>query len=146
MGEKSHEHGPDILIDFYKENRIKSWQVDMAYIEDWLDALDDESVALVLAAVGMLQERGPLLKRPLVGAIEGSRFKNMKELRPGSAGASEIRILFAFDPWRHAILLLGGDKRGQWHAWYKRAIPEADRRFEEHLEAMRQRRGYESEP
>lgn len=54
MGEKSHEHGPDILIDFYKENRIKSWQVDMAYIEDWLDALDDESLALVLAAVGML--------------------------------------------------------------------------------------------
>ncbi|MEC4271807.1 type II toxin-antitoxin system RelE/ParE family toxin [Adlercreutzia sp. R25] len=137
MGEKSHGHNPDIPIDLYKENRIKSWQVDMAYIEDWLDTLDDESVALVLAAVGVLREQGPLLKRPLVGAIEGSRFKNMKELRPGSAGVSEIRILFAFDPRRHAILLLGGDKRGQWRAWYKRAIPEADRRFAEHLETMR---------
>ena len=67
----------------------------------------------------------------------------MKELRTPSPGRSEIRILFAFDPHRKAILLLGGDKSGAsatrksnkdtWARWYKTAIPEADRRFDEHL-------------
>lgn len=41
--------------------------------------------------------------RPLVDTIAGSAIPNMKELRPGSVGMSEIRILFAFDPWRSAI-------------------------------------------
>jgi hypothetical protein len=47
----------------------------------------------------------------------------MKELRPGSAGSTEVRILFCFDPRRQAILLVAGDKSGQWQDWYKRAIP-----------------------
>ena len=48
--------------------------------------------------------------RPLVDTVEHSRFPNMKELRPASPGRSEIRILFAFDPVRRAIMLLAGDK------------------------------------
>lgn len=60
----------------------------------------------------------------------------MKELRPGSAGGSEIRILFAFDPVRRAILLLAGDKSGRWERWYRQAIPLADQRFDEHLAEM----------
>lgn len=61
----------------------------------------------------------------------------MKELRPGSAGRSEIRILFAFDPVRQAVLLVVGDKAGRWKQWYKRAIPLADDRFDEHIERVR---------
>jgi hypothetical protein len=58
---------------------------------------------------------------------------NLKELRPGSAGRTEVRILFVFDPWRSAILLTGGDKSGDWHGWYRRAIPHAEQLYEEYL-------------
>lgn len=62
----------------------------------------------------MLADQGPALGRPLVDRLKTSRFHNMKELRPASAGASEVRIVFAFDPVREAILLVAGDKSGQW--------------------------------
>jgi len=57
----------------------------------------------------------------------------MKELRPPSTGRSEVRILFAFDPWRAAILLVAGDKSGQWTRWYRTAIPHAERLYDEYL-------------
>jgi hypothetical protein len=57
----------------------------------------------------------------------------MKELRPGSSGASEIRILFAFDPVRRAVLLVAGDKAGNWRGWYDTNIPLADKRYDEHV-------------
>jgi hypothetical protein len=58
----------------------------------------------------LLAERGPQFGRPLVDTVIRSRHKNMKELRPVSSGRSELRILFAFDPERRAILLVAGDK------------------------------------
>lgn len=61
----------------------------------------------------------------------------MKELRPGSVGKSEIRILFVFDPWRSAVLLLAGDKAGQWQRWYRQAIPLAERLYEMYLQERR---------
>jgi hypothetical protein len=73
----------------------------------------------------------------LADKVKGSRHHNMKELRPGSAGRSELRVLFAFDRARQAILLTAGDKEGQWQDWYKREIPLADDRFDEHLARMR---------
>jgi hypothetical protein len=69
----------------------------------------------------------------LVDTIKGSRHSNMKELRPGSTGRSEIRLLFAFDPTRQAILLVGGDKSNNWKGWYDTNIPLADNRYDEHL-------------
>jgi hypothetical protein len=57
----------------------------------------------------------------------------MKELRPPSAGRSEIRVLLAFDPWRAAILLIAGDKSGQWAKWYRTAIPRAEQLHSEYL-------------
>ena len=56
-----------------------------------------------MAAIEMLEERGPQLGRPLVDTVTASRHKNMKELRPGSSGQTELRILFAFDPKRQAV-------------------------------------------
>ncbi|WP_253904860.1 type II toxin-antitoxin system RelE/ParE family toxin [Adlercreutzia sp. ZJ473] len=107
-------------------------------IEGWLDDQDSRTVAHIMAALEVLGERGPSLGRPLVDVVKGSRFKNMKELRPASPPGSEIRILFAFDPLRSAIMLLAGDKSkggsgGAWSSWYKRAIPEAEKRYEKHL-------------
>ena len=80
----------------------------------------------------LLEERGPGLSRPVVDSIVASRHPNMKELRAGS-----IRALFAFDPLRRAIVLVGGDKRNDWTGWYERTIPRADNLLDEHLDAMR---------
>ncbi|MBA4864111.1 type II toxin-antitoxin system RelE/ParE family toxin [Streptomyces sp. PSKA54] len=56
------------------------------------------------------------------------------ELRPGSAGRTEIRVLFVFDPWRSAVLLVAGDKSGDWSGWYDWAIPRAERLLTVYLE------------
>ena len=85
--------------------------------------------------VTLLAQRGPELRRPVVGDITSSRHPNMKELRASSAGA--LRVLFAFDPRRHAILLLGGDKSDQWDKWYTGAIAEADDLYDIHLDELR---------
>lgn len=69
----------------------------------------------------------------LVDTITSSKIKNLKELRPGSSGTSEVRILFVFDPWRSAILLVAGDKSGKWNRWYTRAIPHAEQLYEVYL-------------
>jgi hypothetical protein len=81
----------------------------------------------------MLIEAGPELGRPLADRIQHSRLSNLKELRPGSAGPSEIRMLYIFDPRRNAVLLVAGDKAGNWEAWYRQAIPLAEQRYEDHL-------------
>ena len=59
----------------------------------------------------------------------------MKELRVTAAGA--LRVLFAFDPRRNAILLIGGDKSGQWQQWYRKAVPVADDLYDEHINELR---------
>jgi hypothetical protein len=105
-------------------------------VDEWLAALDDGSLQQVTAAVRELREAGPVLGRPLADTVRASRHRNMKELRPGSSGRSEIRILFAFDPARRAVPLVAGDKSGQWRQWYKRAIPLADDRFDEHVRQL----------
>jgi len=74
---------------------------------------------------------GPTLGRPIVDRVKGSSLHHLKELRPGSARASEIRILFAFDPGSNAVLLVAGDKAGSWRRWYTNAIPLAEQRFNE---------------
>jgi hypothetical protein len=84
---------------------------------------------LVAAAIDQLEEKGPALARPLADHVKGSKLHKMKELRPGSAGASEVRILFCFDAERQAVLLVAGDKQGNWSGWYKAAIPLAEERY-----------------
>jgi len=98
----------------------------------WFTALIKEDLASavqVAQAVTALREEGPALGRPLVDRIQGSRIHHPQELRPGSAGRSEIRILFAFDPTRSALLLLGGDKSGNWRRWYRENIPVAEQLY-----------------
>ena len=115
----------------------EAWEIDVELVDDWLKAVDDGTYDQVVAALRILTELGPGLGRPLVDSIIGSRHKNMKELRPGSSGRSEVRILFAFDPKRRAILLLAGDKQGAWAKWYRKNIPVADDRYDEHLEQLK---------
>ena len=107
-----------------------SWEIYLTdEVNDWLDYLlenDADSHRQVVSAVEALADAGPNLGRPLVDRIKASSLHNLKELRPGSSGRSEIRILFMFDPWRSAILLVAGDKAGNWSAWYRQAIPRAE--------------------
>lgn len=119
-----------------------SWFVDFhPACESWANDLDQSDAEALLAAIRVLREQGPNLGRPLVDTIKGSRHTNMKELRPGSTGRSEIRLLFAFDKERKAILLVGGDKSDDWKGWYDRNIPIADARFDEHQGQIDERRG-----
>jgi hypothetical protein len=101
----------------------------------WFTALIKEDLASatqVAQAVAALREEGPALGRPLVDRLKGSTIHHLKELRPGSRGRSEIRIIFAFDPARSALLLLGGDKAGNWQRWYRDNIPNAERLYLEY--------------
>lgn len=113
------------------------WELDASLIEDWIVGLGSEDYNQVFAALRVLSHEGPTLGRPLVDTIKGSTVKNLKELRPGSTGRSEIRILFAFDPTRRAILLVAGDKAGNWQRWYAKNIPVAERRYHAHLDQLR---------
>lgn len=103
---------------------------------DWYGLLADEAGDAVGAAVDVLAERGPALGRPLVDRVRTSRHHNMKELRV-SSGGRRLRVLFAFDPRSTAILLLGGDKTGDWTGWYDEAIPRADTLYDEYLDELR---------
>lgn len=101
----------------------------------WWDGLTTEQQEDVAARVELLEQHGPSLGRPVVDRVTASSFHNMKELRCSSDGA--LRALFAFHPRREAILLLGGDKTGNWEAWYREAIPQADQLYADYLEALR---------
>jgi len=63
----------------------------------------------------------------------------MKELRPGSSGRTELRLLFAFDPQRRGIFLVAGDKAGNWQRWYEKNIPVADDLFDAHLQRLKEK-------
>jgi hypothetical protein len=110
-----------------------SWSVDFhPACEAWAYGLDQPDAEALLAAVRVLRDAGPTLGRPLVDGIKGSRRANMKELRPGSTGRTEIWVLFAFDKQRKALLLVGGDKSDDWTGWYETNIPIAHQRFDDH--------------
>jgi hypothetical protein len=101
---------------------------------DWYGGLDADEQDDVVAAVTKLEELGPALGRPLVDTIATSRHANMKELRPLGGN---MRILFAFDPRRAAILLIGGDKTNRWAEWYRAYIPIADQLYHDHLATLK---------
>ena len=103
-------------------------------VRDWLLDIrrsDRDTAAQIGRAIQLVLEGGPGIGRPLVDTIRGSALANLKELRPGSAGRSEIRVLFVFDPERRMLLLVAGDKSENWRRWYDQAIPLAESRFAE---------------
>jgi len=112
--------------DIYLTDEVAAWL-------QHLQATDPKTADLIDDAIYALSCSGPALGRPLVDTITGSKIKNLKELRPGSSGTSEVRVLFVFDPWRSAILLVAGDKAGKWGRWYAEAIPRAEQLYEIYL-------------
>lgn len=106
-----------------------------AEFDSWWKTLTDSEQRKVVASVEALQELGPTTGRPLVDSVEGSRHSNMKELRV----TQMMRIFFAFDPRRVAILLIGGDKAGKTKRFYKRMISVADSIYSKHLKMIREK-------
>ncbi len=113
-----------------------AWEIE--YTEEfgvwWASLTEDEQVS-VAASVQLLEERGPMLGFPHSSGIIGSKHGHMRELRTQHDG-HPFRTLYAFDPRRNAILLIGGDKTGN-DRWYEINVPIADRLYDEHLEQLR---------
>lgn len=103
---------------------------------DWWAMLSESEQESIAASVQLLEERGPNLGFPHSSGISGSRHSHMRELRTQHEGRP-YRTLYAFDPRRNAILLIGGDKTGD-NRWYEVNVPIADRLYDEHLEEIRQ--------
>lgn len=101
----------------------------------WLDEQEEERRIKILGHLDLLEERGPLLGRPYVDTLKGSKIKNLKELRVQHK-TEPIRILFAFDPKQQAVIILGGSKQAD-KRWYDTNIPIAERMFFEYLEKRR---------
>lgn len=105
------------------------WEVRLVdEVLDWMDSLEPNELRRVIDAIDALEVNGPGLGRPTVDTISNSTIANLKELRPGT-----VRILFVFDPYRSAILLVAGDKSGKWNRWYDTAIPLAEERYKAYL-------------
>lgn len=102
-----------------------------AVFENWYLELNLPSQEAVTRVVSLLEELGPALSFPYSSAIAGSKIA-LRELRIQAMG-EPLRVLYAFDPSREAVLLLGGNKVGKGNRWYKSAIPAAERLYAEYL-------------
>lgn len=108
------------------------WKTEyLEHFEEWFFNLSDDKRESIAALIHLLEEFGPNLGRPYSDTLKGSKFKNMKELRRQHKG-DPYRIIYCFDPKRRAVLILGGNKKGN-NRWYKKHIPIADKLYEEYL-------------
>jgi len=103
--------------------------------ESWWNGLNEDAQVAVNAYVSLLEEHGVGLGFPYSSDIKQASNAQMRELRPIYKGVP-YRVLYAFDPRRVAVLLLGGDKTGS-PKWYDEFVPIADRLYKEHLDELR---------
>lgn len=120
----------------FMEYFAHAWEIEYTdEFGDWWNSLTEAEQESVRASVKLLEALGPDLRFPHTSGVHGSKHSHMRELRTQHAGRP-YRTLFAFDPRRSAILLIGGDKTGN-RRWYDTHIPLADRLYDVHLEALR---------
>lgn len=105
---------------------------------EWWDTLTVEEQASITFSVRLLEEEGVNLTRPHADTVKGSQYPNMRELRCQHEGRP-YRILYAFDPRRVAMLLIGGDKTGN-SRWYKVFVPKADAIYATHLREIQKKK------
>jgi DNA-binding XRE family transcriptional regulator len=106
----------------------------------WLDEVrraDRGTLIQIGQAITALAEEGPGLGRPLVVTVPGSSLPNLRELRPGSRGSAEVRLLFIVDPYRHAVFLVAGDKPGKRPERSQPAIRQAEEAYRDYLSSAR---------
>lgn len=113
-----------------------SWEVEYTNeFERWWSDLTIRQQDALAVKVQLLMRYGPFLPHPHSSGIIGSRHGRMRELRVQSGGRP-LRVFYAFDPRRIAILLIGGDKTGN-DRFYEQYVPIADYLYDEHLEELR---------
>ena len=126
------------IDDTFHPGYISPMSWDVEYTDEfgsWWTGLSEAEQESLDASVRLLEERGPALGFPHSSGIQGSKHSRMRELRTQHDGRP-FRTLYAFDPRRSAILLIGGDKTGNGR-WYEVNVPIADRLYDEHLEQLR---------
>jgi len=117
--------------------RLVAWEVEGTdEFAEWFTGLSDGEQVDVGRVVDLLVEHGPALPFPYSSRIETSRHHHMRERRIKHEGRP-YRVLYAFDPRRAAILLLGGDKTGNKH-WYEENVRKADDLYDECLQELEQ--------
>jgi hypothetical protein len=112
-----------------------AWEIE--YTDEfgaWWETLNEKEQNDITVVVNLLIERGANLPFPYSSSIVGSKHSQMRELRVQSSGRP-LRIFYAFDPRRTAILLTGGDKTGD-DRFYETFIPIADRLFDIYLQEI----------
>lgn len=108
------------------------WEVEFTdEFEDWWNKCNLAAQEDIDSVVRLLELNGPNLKFPHSSGVAGSKFSHMRELRVQHKG-DPYRILYAFDPRRVAILLIGGCKTGK-DRWYEQHIKIADALYEAYL-------------
>jgi hypothetical protein len=108
------------------------WEVEYTNeFGNWWNELGEAEQISVAAHIELLEQLGPNLKFPYTSGVQGSAHPHMRELRIQHSG-KPYRILYAFDPRRVAILLIGGNKTGK-NNWYEKYVPVADKLYNEHL-------------
>jgi hypothetical protein len=113
-----------------------AWDVEYTdELEAWWLELTEAEQESIDASVRLLEAKGPQLGFPHSSGINGSRHAHMRELRVQHEGRP-YRVLYAFDPRRSAILLIGGDKTGN-DRWYEQYVPVADGLYDTHLDELR---------
>ena len=111
------------------------WDVEYTdQFEKWWESLDEDEQETIAAGVILLEPRGPMLNFPFSSGIEQSKHSHMRELRIQHRGRP-YRVLYAFDPRRVAILLVGGDKTSD-DRWYDKYVPLADKIYDQHIKAL----------
>lgn len=120
-------------IFFSHYHILMHWEVEYTdEFGEWWNSLSEAEQISIAASVQLLETMGPTLGYPHSSKINGSKHSHMRELRTQHEGRP-LRTLYAFDPRRTAILLIGGDKTGD-NQWYEKYIPIADQLYDEHLE------------
>lgn len=130
------EYSFGAIIRLPADGGAMAWEVEFTdEFEVWWNGLSEREQESVAATVGLLEARGTTLGFPHSSGINGSKHEHMRELRT-QAGGRPLRTLYAFDPRRAAILLIGGDKTGN-DRWYEEFVPLADKLYDDHLRLLR---------
>ena len=114
-----------------------SWEIEYTdAFEEWWDTLTEQEQEDATAIVELLGEHGAHLPFPYSSGLQGSRFSHMRELRIQSHG-DPLRVFYAFDQRRVAVLLIGGNKTGKEKQFYKQYVQRADALYEEHVQNLK---------
>ena len=113
-----------------------AWEIEFTHVFGiWWETLTESEQESVTFGVDLLAQLGPALSRPYADTLKGCAYPNLKELRVQHEGRP-YRVLYAFDPRRVGLLLIGGDKTGDPN-WYVQAVPQAEKLYAAHLDSLK---------